>query len=164
MFKMIKQNKLILVLLMAVFAVGGTLMVVSQGVYEKETSVSSKGRQLVEQEWELRTLKAEWAYLSRPDRIDELSSAMGTSGNAVIVAMQPRYDGKDADPIENLVTPVTMSVPTPTNKPFYMIRPAATQISTAPSVISKSSDSAPKPKSSNSGDFSSLLKTIGGTP
>ena len=157
MLGFLQKNMLVITLLFAVIVTGGTLMVVSQNVYEKQGNIRNKSRILVEQQWELRTLKAEWAYLSRPDRIDELSTAMGKGQPAAaIISMQSVVRADD-------VTPVNMMVPTPPNKPFYMIRPASgskNMRQQTPSQTVAPSVAKTNPKPNN--DFSSLLKTIGG--
>lgn len=157
MIKVLRQNLLIIVLLVAVIATGAVLMVVSQNVYEKQSSIRDKGRDLVEQEWELRTLKAEWAYLSRPDRLDELSSAMGRGEAVAAIMPVHRQSEVSLGDNQDQVNLVSLSVPTPSNKPFYMIR-------STPAVSYKDAQPVKTKSVEPKGDFSSLLKTIGGAP
>lgn len=133
---LIREHKLICFLVLVVVLTGSALTLVSQKVYDTQKSVSGKSRDLVSEQWELRALKAEWAYLTRPDRLEQLSDA---SEQSKIMA------SKSAQ--ELMVEPASF-VPTPTPKPL------------GHSSIQNAVSSAPK--SNNKSNFSSLLNMIGG--
>lgn len=52
---------------------GGALIYISQKVYEKNSQVNALNRRIVAEQDAIRVLEAEWAYLSRPDRLEELA-------------------------------------------------------------------------------------------
>ena len=53
------------VLVLAVIVAGSALMHISQKVHEKQKKVQYLGREIVAENWAIRALNAEWAYLSR---------------------------------------------------------------------------------------------------
>lgn len=86
MIKFISKNKFLCFLGVAVIGAGVALMMVSQQVYTTERNVKNMNREALKAEWDIRALKAELAYLSRPDRLDQISSALtqsGANGDAV---------------------------------------------------------------------------------
>jgi hypothetical protein len=137
----LKNNKLIIFLLFAVIGTGTLLTLVSQNVYDTQKSVQTKSRDLVSEQWELRSLKAELAYLSRPDRLDHLfeaSSQIGTEPTIVQILQS-----------QNTLNMAPVSyVPVPPLKP----------LGRSPIHLTQPSASHPQTQS----DFSSLLQSIGG--
>jgi cell division protein FtsL len=81
----LRQNIGLICLFICVVVTGGALMIVSQQVYNAQNGIHKKSKIIAEQEWELRTLKAEWAYLTRPDRIAQLADASSSNGVVAIV-------------------------------------------------------------------------------
>jgi hypothetical protein len=132
MMSFITRNKLICFLVVAVIGSGVALMTVSQKVYMTERNVKNMNRDALKAEWDIRALKAELAYLSRPDRLDQISSALSKP-----FPSQP-YQFPVAT--VSLAMPNTENVPTiiPLKKPHYVANKKPTD------------------------DFSSLLQTIGG--
>lgn len=58
------------------------VFVVTQGVQQREARVASLNRQLLSEQQTLRVLDAEWAYLTRPQRLENLVSMK--AGQAVV--------------------------------------------------------------------------------
>ena len=137
--RFVRKNKLICFLLLSVFATGGMLAFISQDVYDTQKSVLQKSRDVVAEQWELRALKAEWAYLTRPDRLDELSDASAQSKSSV---------SPQTVLIQELSVEPVAYVPVPTLKPQ-----GRSSIQSAQPLVQKSE---------NKSNFSSLLNTIGG--
>lgn len=135
----LRDNKLICFLMFAVIMTGGALTFVSQDVYDMQKSVAKKSRDLVSEQWELRALKAEWAYLTRPDRLEQLSGASAQS--KVMASKLPTSS------IQELAVEPASYIPTPA------IKPGRSSIRNA-DVSAK--------KSNNKSSFSSLLDLIGG--
>ena len=79
--KLIKDNSLLLLLIVAVTVAGTSLMVVSQKVYDTQKNVQALDQELLAKQWDIRALKAELAYLSRPDRLEQITSAIAQSVN-----------------------------------------------------------------------------------
>jgi len=79
MRKFFKQYLAIMVMGIAVVISSASLMVVSQNVYDKQSKIKRMEQQALATEWEIRALNAEMAFLSRPDRLDQLASAMANS-------------------------------------------------------------------------------------
>lgn len=132
----------------AVIATGVILTVISQRVYDTQKQVRQKERELLSEQWEIRALKAEWAYLTRPDRLDALARA----------ASQTRVGDVAATPVmQNLaIEPVVFSAPTPPAKPFYHGRSPVHPVSSdTPSPVKQE-------KQETKIDFSDVLNKIGG--
>ncbi len=53
---------------------GGVLMNISQHVQRAEREIKSYDRKIAQKQEELRVLKAEWAYLNNPSRLELLAS------------------------------------------------------------------------------------------
>jgi hypothetical protein len=77
--KFMKDNAVLIALSLAVIVAGGSLMIVSQKVYDTQKNVQALDRELLTKQWDVRSLKAELAYLSRPDRLEQISSAIAQS-------------------------------------------------------------------------------------
>ena len=137
--KTIRANLALILLIGAVLTTGIALSFVSQKAHDAQKNVAEKSRDVVAQQWEIRALKAEWAYLNRPDRLEELSDASQQMKTPAIASF-----GR-----ENLdVSPVSYQTPLPMVKPT----PRAAIAKPAPVVEDE------KPTSS----FSNLLDMIGG--
>lgn len=85
--KFLKDNALLLSLVVAVITAGGSLMVVSQKVYDKQRHVRSLDQQILTSQWDIRALRAELAFLTRPDRLDQITAAVSQA--------DPLTDGRD---------------------------------------------------------------------
>ena len=72
----IKSYFSIIIMGIAVIVSGVTLMMVSQRVYETQNNVQTMSRDVLASEWEIRALRAELAFLTRPDRLEQISSAI----------------------------------------------------------------------------------------
>jgi len=92
MINLLRQNMVIIVMIALVGGLGATLMMVSQEVYEKQHQVQIMQHQQQILTWEKRALNAELAFLTRPDRLDHLTTAMAQSvkpaavGTAMVVS------------------------------------------------------------------------------
>lgn len=111
--KFLKDNALILVLVVAVLAAGGSLMVVSQKVYDTQKHVQALDQDILTKQWDIRALKAELAYLSRPDRLEQISVAIAKSepvqsGQSPISAVSYQVS-RDLPPAMSLLPPVKPS-------------------------------------------------------
>jgi len=153
--KFLKRNVMIMIMGFAVMVSGGSLMVVSQNVYDKQSKINRMEREAQAIEWEIRALNAELAYLSRPDRMEQLASAMAQSLSPV------------ASNDIMVITPTSFSPFEPTTLSLIPNRkPAISNIRrvSAPVRIAQPSP-APQPQKQpkQSQDFSSLLDNLGGT-
>ena len=135
-----KNNALFCILIIAVLTAGSVLLVVSQKVYEAERSVKMMSENALSGAWEIRALKAELAYLTRPDRLDQISSAIIQPTST---AAQDNY----------IVSPVSFSFTKDT-------KPAAIMPLRKPAIYRIASPE--KVKKSNQQDFSAMLNVIGG--
>lgn len=149
-FGVVQKNILLVCLTGAVIVAGGALMHVSQRVHETQKAVKSASRQIIEEGWAIRALKAEWAYLSRPGRLEELS-----------VALARLQSDETAPAAQPVVAPASYLSDTP-QQALYIpavlpLRKPATQI------IHKAAHKKTGQKKAE-GDFSSLLQRIGGAP
>lgn len=141
MIDTIRNNKIIILLLFAVMVTGALLMLVSQEVYKTEHHVKKMERDKQILTWEIRSLNGELAYLTRPDRLDQLSTAMA---NASPQSHQDR---------SIIITPVQFS----DMRTHHIIPPHKPRV---PRQVNLSQIKTPDPQKTN--DFSSLLNIIGG--
>ncbi len=148
--KYIKDYALIITMGLAVILSGGTLMVVSQNVYETQRAIQEMDREAMMTEWEIRALNAELAFLTRPERLEQIASA-------ITYSISPSM-GDDI----LVVSPVSLSsmMPSPSRGDNIILpdrKPA----------VSYQRVSAPIPsrpqQTTSSQDFSSLLNSIGGS-
>ena len=148
MMKYIKTNLAIIIMGFAVLLSGGTLLLVSQKVYHAQKRVNNLSQVILATEWEIRTLKAELAYLSRPDRLEQISLAMTQS-------ISPALGDKIA------IAPVSYQLPDEAINPSLALIPHK-KPSGLNLVQYQKSEPTPTPviqKKTN--DFSALLKSIG---
>lgn len=154
MMKLLKDNALLLALTLAVMVTGGSLMIVSQKVYEKQRHVQSLDQQILTGQWDIRALKAELAFLSRPDRLDQIATAVSQQ--------DPSFDeAAGIEPISFIYNdlPAGMSV-LPPAKPARASYQRATL--TPAKAVTKTVIKQPEPvvKKSPRG-FASLLDSLG---
>ena len=137
----VRNNRLLCFLIVAVMVSGFGLVVVSQKVYDAQRAVKRMGQDALASEWDIRSLKAELAYLTRPDRLDQISSAFVQSISPAAGDFVP------------MVAPVSFSLPSapssdvavlPLKKPHY-ISTSVSQKAETPSQ-----------------NFSDLLNVVGG--
>jgi hypothetical protein len=145
----IRNNVVILLLLAMVIMCGTALMLVSQEVYKTERMVTILERENQILDWEIRSLNGELAYLTRPDRMDQLSSAMGNDTHNSLaqktIVMTPVDFSKLAP--SHTITPV--------HKPNIKKPPSAR-------TANRTAQTAPPKQTPRQQSFSSLLDTIGG--
>ena len=148
MIETLSNNKIIIMLLAAVIITGALLMLVSQEVYNTERQVKKIGRENQIMTWEVRSLSGELSYLTRPDRLDQLLSAVGNQ-NPKLASQNPV-----------VITPVDFSAiqsntVIPSQKPHKPTRPQTVSIEKSPVPT-------PQKSSKQQKSFSSLLDAIGG--
>ena len=136
-----KNNKLLCFLIFAVVGAGFGLVVVSQKVYDVQRSVKKMSREALVSEWDIRSLKAELAYLTRPDRLDQISSAFVRSispaaGNSI-----------------SMVAPVSFSLSSASSSDVAILPLKKPR----PILVS-----APQKTNASSKNFSDLLNVVGG--
>lgn len=135
----LKNNKFLSFLVLAVFVAGVSLVIISQKVHDTQRKVRKMDRKSLVTEWDIRTLRAELAYLTRPDRLDEISSAFSKSISPTVIKKI------------SIVSKVSFSSnKTVSNTPVIPNR--------KPTILMRSSTQDSKPKN----DFLSLIKNIGG--
>lgn len=79
MMKFLTGNLSLIIMGFAIIVCGTSLVIVSQNVYEKQAFINNMKHDALMTEWEIRALNAELAFLSRPDRLDQLTSAIASS-------------------------------------------------------------------------------------
>jgi cell division protein FtsL len=138
----VRNNKLLCFLIVAVMCAGLGLVLISQKVYDAQRSVKKMGQEALVNEWDIRSLRAELAYLTRPDRLDQISSAFAqaispAAGNSVPI-----------------VAPVFFSLPSSVSSSDAAIFPLK-----KPHYISVS---VPQKVETPSQNFSDMLNIVGG--
>lgn len=161
-FRMIRGNILNIFLGLCVLVAGGALMNVSQHVHEKQRSVQNTSRQIVEEGWAIRALKAEWAYLNRPDRLEELSTALAQTEVNKVASVKVAPVSALGAVQQDMFIPAVMPMRKPT-APMPRVREVKHNplSETAPVIIPVVAKEEPKPQMQEK-DFSSLLQQIGG--
>lgn len=151
MMKYIKMNLAIIIMGFAVLVSGGTLMLVSQNVYHSQKKVNSLAQNILSTEWEIRALKAELAFLSRPDRLEQISLAMTQS---ISPALGDRI----------VIAPVSYTLPDETIKPTLALIPHKKPMGFKTVQYQKPTENIDNPITApeKTKDFSSLLNSIGG--
>jgi hypothetical protein len=152
MIKYIQTNLAIIIMGFAVLISGGTLMLVSQKVYHAQKNVNNLSQDILATEWEIRALKAELAYLSRPDRLEQISLAMTQS-------ISPDLGDRIA------IAPVSYRLPDDITNPTLTLIPQKKPMGFRNITYQKpqtQNTQPPSPQPKKSSDFSSLLQSIGG--
>lgn len=139
----LKNYALIFVMGMAVIISGATLMVVSQRVYETQRSIKQLNQEALMTEWEIRSLNAELAYLTSPERLEQITTAMTQSISPVASATPIIF------PSTSLV-----SYKAPDYSSVRPLRKPASYTPQKPQIQ--------KSPSKSYGDFSILLNQVGG--
>lgn len=101
-------------LMLAAVGLAVGVFVVTQGVQARETKVAALNRELLNEQQTLRVLDAEWAYLTRPQRLEELM-AVRTDANVMPpvpapvanVAPAPQTVEPAAEPVEKTAAVAT---------------------------------------------------------
>ena len=145
-----QNNGLIVVLLIVVALCGTLLTLVSQEVYQMQRHVSALENEKQHLSWEIRALNGEIAFLTRPDRLDQLSEAIAQSISPSVAA--------SAVIIPAQFSVLNQAAVTPSRKPA-----GAMTVSTTQTVVNTPSTSKPTSTPAKSEhSFSSLLNKIGG--
>lgn len=150
MMKYITTNLTIIIMGFAVLLSGGTLMLVSQKVFHAQKNVNNLSQDILSSEWEIRALKAELAYLSRPDRLEQISLAMTQS-------ISPSLGDRIA------IAPVNYTLPDDSANPMIMlIPPKKPNGFNVVKYQEPAKNAAPIMQPKKQSDFTSLLQSIGG--
>ena len=98
------QNRFLLIMICCVALSGTALLHVSQNVYSQKKQVQSLNTQISKTEKEIKSLNAEIAYLSSPERLDHITSAMPKSSksNDVPIVMTVNHLA-DAAPFQTII-------------------------------------------------------------
>lgn len=139
----IRTNLALILLVGVVVFTGIALSFVSQKAHDAQRNVAEKSRDLVAEQWELRALKAEWAYLNRPDRLEELADASHQTKTTSTAMMVQTLDA----------SPVAYHAPLPRVKPAPRAVVKAKANVETPAVVEEKKLSA---------SFANLLDMIGG--
>ncbi len=83
MISALKKNASLIVIALLVVLSGTALLHVSQNVYGQKQQVKKLTTEISKTEKEIRSLSAEIAFLSTPERLDQISSAITRSGTPV---------------------------------------------------------------------------------
>tara|TARA_B100001750_G_scaffold247285_1_gene272499 strand:- start:1429 stop:1941 length:513 start_codon:yes stop_codon:yes gene_type:complete len=167
--KFLKNNAFLLFLGISVIMAGGCLMVVSQKVYDRQKNVQALDEDILAKQWNIRALKAELAYLSRPDRIEQITTAIaqseplpqGQSGIALV-----SYHIAEDLPAGMSLLPPQKPVNAVYHKPKAVqkvqvsspvVRPQLAEKTALVEPVNREPQPAPK-----SGGFASLIDTLGG--
>lgn len=154
--KFFKTYFAIMIMGIAVILSGASLMIVSQNVFDKQAKIKRMEDEALATEWEIRALNAELAFLSRPDRMDQLASAMAqtispVASNDIMLISPASYSP---------FSPISLSV-IPNRKP------SPTRVSTRVSsnvttVAQNIPQKQPKPSPTKETNFLDMLNNIGG--
>lgn len=146
--KLIKSYLSIIIMGLCVIISGATLMVVSQNVYETQSRIQKMKQDALTAEWDIRALNAELTFLTRPDRLEQITTAMvqsisPASGDGIMV-ISPASFTSYTPQLYNII---------PNRKPAKSLQrvSAPKPQKTTPTKVTKSND-----------DFSSFLDSIGG--
>ncbi len=100
--------------LVMVFVSGYALMSTNFGVQELERDVARLDRTIMREEEALRVLKAEWAYLNNPVRLEELAQGYMTLERPESSQLISAVPAPENFPAEDL-----SEVPVPARSPLY---------------------------------------------
>ena len=79
---LLKNYGSIIMLSIAIIGSGAILMAISHKVYKVQNNINKMDRAIIRETWEIRSLKAELAYLTRPERLEQISAAVANGENA----------------------------------------------------------------------------------
>ena len=144
MIKIILNNLTIIIISLAVITAGAILMNVSQKVYDTPKHVKNLDQNKLSIEWEIRALKAELSYLTRSDRLEQLSKAISQSS--------PKKTKETSS--------VILSSSSLSFSEIHSVRPQRKPISQV-RYTPPTSKTPPKTTPSPQLEFSSLLNSIG---
>ena len=119
--RFVRDNKLLCFLIFAVVVASVGLTLVSQRVYDAQRSVQKAGRDVVRVEWDIRSLKAELAYLTRPDRLDRISSnfvqSIAPAAGGYDVPASTVSFSSSLSSLPEAISPASFDAPLPNKKP-----------------------------------------------
>jgi len=160
MIKAMRSYMLIIIMGVGVIVSGATLMVVSQDVYDKQKILKTMDREALMTEWEIRALNAELAFLTQPERLEEISMAMAqsispSSGQEVFmissVSLNPYAPPRGLSLI-------------PDRKPNFVRRVSQKQAPAPTPIYSPTPQPKKQVEKTANNDFSSMLDNIGDAP
>ena len=112
----LKRNTITILLVIAVFGSGMALTFVSQYVYDTGRALSKTEQDITDLQWTIKSLKAEQAYLTRPERLEELANAMDHSRPPKTYA-QAAAPVITAQPVAMILPPRKSAPPAPSRQP-----------------------------------------------
>ena len=166
--KFLKDNAFLLFLSVSVIVAGGSLMVVSQKVYDRQKTVQALDESILTKQWDIRALKAELAYLSRPDRIEQISTAITQSepfaeqqSGLAMVSYSIMNDLPAGMSLVPPAKPMTASYQMP-KAVERIVQPIIKKEEQAEKEVVVADISEPKPQQEEASGFASMLDSLGG--
>ena len=161
LFQFAKNNVVTIFLGLCVIGTAFTLMIVSQEVYERQKKVNGLSRDVLQAQWDIKSLNAELSYLSRPERVEQISTAMA----------QTHSSGMQSPMVNKVISPVSLQFTAPVvpvQKPFMKasVKRTAAQTTSKPKTVHKKAEVQKTPpvveNKQPEKNFALLLDDIGG--